>query len=231
MEGAIVAIGGHVHDFGISVAVEKVSTGQWICTATAGYRASEPNSDPAAVPSPPRPNNPGHPADNIALPGDPTYVGHIEEMTTCSPTVSIVPGDVLRLHTQYNATSAIPDVMGIMVAYVFDNCPTVDNPAQTNTDGDALGDACDPDDDNDTWTDVAEAFITTNSLVACGTNGWPPDPQPAPNGNGAVQIDDIVFAAGAFNSTATPRAEIATQNGAVQIDDLTAFASRFNDTC
>jgi hypothetical protein len=30
-----------------------------------------------------------------------------------------------------------------------DNCPSVFNPSQTNTDGDAQGDACDPDDDND----------------------------------------------------------------------------------
>jgi len=231
IEGAIVAIGGHVHDFGISVAVEKVGTGQWICTATSGY-ASGSMFDPAAVGSPPRPNNAGHPADDVALtPGDPAYVGHIEEMTTCSTNVSIVPGDVLRLHTQYNATSSIPDVMGIMVAFIYDNCPSVDNPTQANADGDALGDACDADDDNDSWTDGAEGFITTNPLVACTPGGWPPDPQPAPNGNGTVQIDDVAYTAGAFGSTTTHRAEIATQNGTVQIDDIAAFAGRFGDTC
>lgn len=31
----------------------------------------------------------------------------------------------------------------------YDNCPVVVNPDQANHDGDALGDACDPDDDND----------------------------------------------------------------------------------
>lgn len=35
------------------------------------------------------------------------------------------------------------------IADVADNCPTVSNPDQTNTDSDALGNACDPDIDND----------------------------------------------------------------------------------
>lgn len=39
-----------------------------------------------------------------------------------------------------------------------DNCVSVANPDQTNTDGDAQGDACDPDDDNDGVTDENDAF-------------------------------------------------------------------------
>jgi Thrombospondin type 3 repeat len=37
-----------------------------------------------------------------------------------------------------------------------DNCTGLANPDTTNTDGDALGDACDPDDDNDAVADTAD---------------------------------------------------------------------------
>ena len=101
-----------------------------------------------------------------------------------------------------------------------------------DTDADATGDACDPDDDNDGWTDVAEGFITTNPLIACLSAGWPPDP----NDSGTVEISDVFFAASRFGAGAgdagyTPRAEVTSQNGAIGIDDVFAFSSRFGHTC
>jgi List-Bact-rpt repeat protein/VPS62-like protein/thrombospondin type 3 repeat protein/WD40 repeat protein len=49
---------------------------------------------------------------------------------------------------------------------VNDNCPTVANADQTNTDGDSEGDACDSDDDNDGLSDTIEASLGTNPLLA-----------------------------------------------------------------
>ncbi|GMQ88403.1 MAG: hypothetical protein BMS9Abin08_1646 [Gammaproteobacteria bacterium] len=46
-----------------------------------------------------------------------------------------------------------------------DNCPSVVNPAQTDTDSDGAGNACDDDDDNDGLTDFFESIIGTNSLL------------------------------------------------------------------
>jgi hypothetical protein len=49
------------------------------------------------------------------------------------------------------------DSDGDTIADVSDNCPMVANPGQQNFDGDALGDACDADDDDDGYSDDAEA--------------------------------------------------------------------------
>ena len=57
----------------------------------------------------------------------------------------------------------------------IDNCPSLVNPSQANNDGDAYGDACDDDDDNDGYTDSAESQIGTGAFDRCGTNAWPSD--------------------------------------------------------
>jgi len=47
-----------------------------------------------------------------------------------------------------------------------DNCPVNANADQLNTDADAEGDICDEDDDNDGLTDLAEAILGSNPLLA-----------------------------------------------------------------
>jgi len=88
--------------------------------------------------------------------------------------------------------------------------------------------------DGDTWTGTAEKYIFTSTLAKdqnrCMPAGWPPDPMPQ-NGNGRVQIDDVTFASGAFGSTTTPRAEIASQNNYVGIDDVAMFSALFGQIC
>ena len=50
----------------------------------------------------------------------------------------------------------LPDLDGDGVATCTDNCPSISNAAQTDTDSDGMGDACDGDDDNDGLLDVYE---------------------------------------------------------------------------
>jgi hypothetical protein len=113
------------------------------------------------------------------LPDDPgafacalTYTGTL----VCPPTqAGCPPSD--NNQTRYALKQAAPcnnsavcssavtvDSDGDGVRDSLDNCPANANPGQDDFDGDSLGDACDPDDDNDGLTDVQEAAAGANPL-------------------------------------------------------------------
>ncbi len=77
------------------------------------------------------------------------------------------PGQANAVHPLTTAGDACedPDADGVVDA--ADNCPDSANANQLNTDGDAMGNACDPDDDNDGLLDVVE---TNTGVFVDATN-------------------------------------------------------------
>lgn len=92
LTGRLIAAGGHVHDYGIKTALSNESTGEQLCTSYAGYGTN------------------------------PAYMGTLESMTTCiwDRLGTVRAGEVLALDTYYDSPSARDDVMGIMLAYLYE---------------------------------------------------------------------------------------------------------------
>jgi hypothetical protein len=90
--GRIVWTAGHVHDGGVRTTLTNATSGSHVCTAWAGYGTK------------------------------PAYMGTIESMSTCvwDSLGTVREGDTLDLESVYNASEAASDVMGIMVAYVWE---------------------------------------------------------------------------------------------------------------
>jgi hypothetical protein len=116
--GRIVSIGGHVHDYGISIAFYNQSRGENIFTSVAGYAAGSPY-----VPVGPGSGaDAAHPTGYNTVASDPlglaNYAGHISDMTVGHPFGRVKKGNTVRLHTQINRPDATDHDMGIMVAYM-----------------------------------------------------------------------------------------------------------------
>ncbi|MCG8918206.1 hypothetical protein L6E12_20695 [Actinokineospora sp. PR83] len=90
IKGTFVGAGGHQHDGGESITLSNATTGQQICTSTAGY-------------------------DN-----DPSYLGHIDTMSKClgQDLGRVEKGETLHLDSVYHTHMADEHAMSIMVAFV-----------------------------------------------------------------------------------------------------------------
>ena len=71
-----------------------------------------------------------------------------------------------------------------------DNCPNDYNPTQLNTDGDALGDACDSDDDQDAASDTTEWAAGTDPKNVCDPRNY--DLNTSPASAGVINILDVL---------------------------------------
>ena len=101
-----------------------------------------------------------------------------------------------------------------------------------DTDAGGIGDACDSDDDNDTWSDAAEGLIGTNPLLKCGTDAWPADI----NNDGFADITDISEIGGSFGKPSPPapaRRNISPDppDGFVDITDIVRLGGFFGRSC
>jgi hypothetical protein len=92
LTGRIVGAGGHVHNGGISITLSNATKGERMCTSLAGYGTK------------------------------PAYMGSVESMSICQHDRigTVKAGEDLLLDTYYNMSAAAKDVMGIMIAYVYE---------------------------------------------------------------------------------------------------------------
>ncbi len=124
-----------------------------------------------------------------------------------------------------NAIGALlADTDGDTVADIYDNCPTVYNPAQTNTDAgnaamglpgsDGLGDACDPDADGDGYTNADEQALGKNPLAYCAVM------RADLNGDGVVNLLDLALLAKYFGQAVPPAPDRYSQNADNELNIL-----------
>jgi hypothetical protein len=92
LTGRVVLAGGHVHNGGRKIDLANETTGQHLCSSYAGYGTK------------------------------PDYQGSVESMTTCvwDRLGTVRKGEVLSIDTFYDPPEPQADVMGIVLAYVYE---------------------------------------------------------------------------------------------------------------
>lgn len=127
---------------------------------------------------------------------------------------SIIPGDGSTIDASAFLIAPVagcplaPDADADGIGDSSDNCPTVYNPAQTNTDefnyltnrpgSDGLGDACDSDISGDGYGNVAKTALGKNLLVYC------PIMRADVNTSGKVQLSDLIILGGLYGQDVPP---------------------------
>ncbi|HET9740836.1 MAG TPA: S8 family serine peptidase [Solirubrobacteraceae bacterium] len=106
-----------------------------------------------------------------------------------------------------------PDADGDGVMDSADNCPTVSNPGQQNSDGRSDGgNACDSDTDNDGRPNDSDACPTVPALTA---NGCPVVPPPNGDGDGFIDAQDACPFEAAFTANGCPVPALTALSGKV----------------
>jgi hypothetical protein len=157
---------------------------------------------------------------------------------TATPTNTSVPTDT---PTPTATSTPCPDIDCDGVPDLTDNCPSVYNPGQLNTDAantaahrpgaDALGDACDPDISGDGYGNVAKVALGKNLILYC------PIMRADVDGDGIVTILDLSKAAMKFGQNFVRDTSVGVDTGtqrlnqdadnAISILDLSKMAGVF----
>jgi hypothetical protein len=170
-----------------------------------------------------------------------------------------VVGSVQNVQQSTNVVSVAhcaPDTDEDGLPVGIDNCPTVPNSDQSNTDGDEYGDACEEpqcvnvinhwvvppnDTDCDAFTDTSETFSGTLTNTKCaatpgandeaGPDAWSPDF----NDDQKSNVLDVSQFSSRFNSISpgppyTPRYDF-NGDGHINVLDVSRFSALFGKSC
>jgi hypothetical protein len=130
-------------------------------------------------------------------------------------------------HVMETTTWTVPDTDGDGVLDSTDNCPNDANPLQENNDGDAEGDVCDDDDDNDGLTDIVEINFDGNPAYnpLTDTNPFSADT----DGDGISDFDEFNYDDNPVYNAATDTNPLSDNtDGDAYLDGMDPIPLHFN---